>query len=75
MYVTITLKIDAVVLDISMDDQQLLYSGLQILKNNRKISCNTIPSFYRSTMQRRIVSAYKTLKEEAIANGDKLTAI
>lgn len=75
MYITITIKIDAMEIDISMDDQQLLYTGLQTLKENQKISCNTIPSFYQSAMQRRMVSAYKTLKEEEIANGDKLTAI
>lgn len=75
MYITVTLQIDDTEIDISMDEQQSLAACLQVLKDNYKVVSKEEPAFYRSVMQLRIVSAHKSLKEEDIANGDKLIAV
>ncbi|WP_024346999.1 hypothetical protein [Lacrimispora indolis] len=75
MYITITIQFDEVSFDISMDEQQRLFMGLKTLSDNHKVFYQKEPVFYRSEMQKRIISAYKTCKEEQIATGDKLIAI
>jgi len=75
MYITVTLQFKDTSFDISMDEQQKLCVALQTLRENRKVAYEQEPVFYRSEMQRRIVSAYKTCKEEQLVTGDKIIAI
>lgn len=75
MYITVTLQYKDKAFDISLDDRQKLNVGLQTLRDNQKVSYEKEPAFYRSEMQKRVVSAYRTYEEEQIASGDKLIAI
>lgn len=75
MYITVTIQFEGATFDISMDEQQRLFMGLKTLGDNHKIFYQKEPAFYRSEMQKRIISAYKTCQEEQIATGDKLIAI
>jgi len=75
MYITVTLQYKDKAFDISLDNRQKLTVGLQTLKDNQKVSYEKEPDFYRSEMQKRVVSAYRTFADEQIASGDKLTAI
>jgi len=75
MYITVTLQYKDKAFDISLDNRQKLTVGLQTLQDNQKVSYEKEPDFYRSEMQKRVVSAYRTFEDEQIASGDKLTAI
>lgn len=75
MYIIVTIQLNKLSYDISMDAQQQLCAGLRTLRENNKVFYGKEPAFYRSEMQKRIISAYKSCQEEQIATGDKLIAV
>jgi len=49
--------------------------GLTVLRESGKMLPGSMPAYFRSKQSEKLVSAYKTFQEEAIYDGDVLTAI
>ncbi|MCL2820417.1 MAG: hypothetical protein FWD38_06250 [Oscillospiraceae bacterium] len=49
--------------------------GLIVLRESGKFSGGETPAYYRSKQVEKLVSAYKTFNDEAIYDGDVLTAL
>ena len=75
MYITITLELDDQKSDIRIDSEQKISMGLTVLGESGKMSHGKMPAYYRSKQGEKLVSAYKTFHDEAIYDGDILTAI
>ena len=74
MYVTVTITTPDDSADIQIDSRQHIQAAGDILYSTGK-SLHGPTNFYRSRMQRRVVSALNTFDEEAILTGDELTLI
>ncbi len=72
MHIDFTLQIDEKKIDLSINSKQC--TG-EVAKDILRIRKDVLPDYYLSCMQKRTVSAYKTLEEENIKNGDRLVAI
>ena len=72
MHIDFTLQIDEKKVDLSMNCKQCINDIIENIFTTEK---EFLPDYYLSCMQKRTVSAYKTLEEENIKNGDRLVAI
>lgn len=75
MFINITVEIDGTRRDIRIDSEQKIKEGLQVLRQSGKLPMGIIPDYFRSCLNQRPVSAYKTFAEEGVFDGDILSAI
>jgi uncharacterized ubiquitin-like protein YukD len=72
MYITITLTTpEDQSFDIQIDGRQRISAAAEILTSTGKIK-HRPADFYRSKMQKRIVSSYNSFIQENIQTGDEL---
>ena len=72
MHIDFTLQIDETKVDLSMNCKQCINDIIENIFTTEK---EFLPDYSLSCMQERMVSAYKTLEEEKIKNGDRLVAV
>ena len=72
MHIDFTLQIDEKKIDLSINSKQCIG---EVAKDILRIRKDVLPDYYLSWMQKKTISAYKTLDEENIKNGDRLVAI
>ena len=72
MHIDFTLQIDDKKIDLSMNSKQCI---CEVTKDVLGIRKDLLSDYYLSCMQQRMISAYKTLEEENIKNGDRLVAV
>ncbi len=72
MHIDFTLQIDDKKIDLSMNGKQCIG---EVTKDVLGIRKDLLSDYYLSCMQQRMISAYKTLEEENIKNGDRLVAV
>ena len=72
MHIDFTLQIDDKKKDLSMNSKQCIG---EVTKDVLGIRKDLLSDYYLSCMQQRMISAYKTLEEENIKNGDRLVAV
>jgi len=75
MFITITVKTHESSADIRIDSEQKVGMGLQVLREAGKLAQGEPPAYFRSKQGEKLVSAYKTFQDEAVYDGDILTAI
>ena len=75
MFINITIEKNGVSLDIKIDSEQKIRDGLTVLQESGKLSEGDIPDFFKSRLQERPVSTFKTFHEEQIFDGDILSVI
>jgi len=75
MFIDITIEVKGIRQDIKIDSEQKIKEALQVLCQSGKMSATAAPDFYRSMLNQRLVSAYKTFADEGVFDGDILTAI
>lgn len=72
MYIDITIKVGDFEQDVSIDNRQIICVAMKII--NKKIPI-IFPMYFRSEIQRRIISSWFTFEEEGIVDGDCLVGI
>jgi len=75
VFINITIEIDGTKRDIRIDSEQKIKEGLLVLRQSGKLPMGTTPDYFRSKLNQRPVSAYKTFAEEGVYDGDILSAI
>jgi len=75
MFINITIETDGNRRDIRIDSEQKIKESLAVLRQSGKLPMGTAPDYFRSRLNQRPVSAYKTFSEEGIFDGDVLSAI
>ena len=75
MFIHLTIELYGARRDIRIDSEQRIGEGVNILRENGKLPAGPSPDAYRSRMNQKLVSAYRTFAEERIFDGDVLTAI
>ena len=75
MFINITIETDGNRRDIRIDSEQKIKESLAVLRQSGKLPMGTAPDYFRSRLNQRPVSAYKTFSEEDVFDGDVLTAI
>jgi len=74
MFITITITTPFDKNDIQIDCRKKIVAAQEMLISTRK-STAPLVFYYRSKMQKRLVSANNTFLDEDICSGDELTAI
>jgi len=74
MYITITLQESDGCWDLRIDDRQKISAAAGTLKQAGRTGCEP-PDFYRSRMQRRLVSSRNTFAQERVMTGDRLERV
>ena len=75
MFIDITIEMDGIRQDIKIDSEQKIKEALQVLFQSGKMPVASAPDYYRSMLNQRLVSAYKTFADEDVFDGDILSAI
>jgi len=75
MFINVTIEASGIQHDIKIDAAQKIGAGLQVLRQSGKLTFGESPDYFRSLLERRPVSAYKTFSEEGVHDGDILSAI
>ena len=75
MFINITIDVNGNRRDIRIDSEQKIKEGLSVLRQSGRIPIGDTPDYYRSKLNQKPVSAYKTFSEESVYDGDVLTAI
>jgi len=75
MFINLTIEINQQRRDIRIDSEQKIKDALSLLRQSGKLPMGDIPGYFRSRLNQKLVSAYKTFSEEAVYDGDILTAI
>jgi len=75
MFINITMEADGNRRDIRIDSEQKIRDGLMVLRQSGKLPMGAFPDYFRSHLNQRAVSAYKTFSEEGVFSGDILSAI
>jgi len=75
MFITITVKQGKLAKDIRIDSEQKIGVCLKVLREAGKMPNGEDPAYFRSELNEKLVSAYKTFQDEAIYDGDVLTVI
>jgi len=75
MFINITIGIDGQRRDIRIDSEQQIMEALSVLRQSQKLPMGAGCDYFRSRLNGRLVSAYKTFAEEDIYDGDILTAL
>ena len=75
MFISITIEIGETRRDIMIDSEQKISQSLQVLCQSGKLPVMPSPDYFRSRVNQRLVSAYKTFAEEGVFEGDILSVI
>ncbi|MCL2034946.1 MAG: hypothetical protein FWG94_09475 [Oscillospiraceae bacterium] len=75
MQLTVTINLKGNEYNIQADANLPIQNAAQALDENFNLSLPTLPEFYKSALQHRLVSAYFTFAEAEIENGDILFAV
>ena len=75
MFIKVTIEARGIQHDIKIYTAQKIGAGLQVLRQSGKLPYGESPDYFRSLLERRPVSAYKTFAEESVHDGDILSAI
>ena len=75
MFISITIEIGETRRDIMIDSEQKISQSLQVLFQSGKLPVMAAPDYFRSMVNQRLVSAYKTFAEEGVFDGDILSVI
>ena len=75
MFINLTIEAGEVRRDIRIDSEQKIKDALAILRQSGKMPMGTAPDYFRSRLNQKLVSAYKTFSEEEVFDGDILSAI
>ena len=75
MFINLTMEVNGVRRDIRIDSQQKIKESLAILRQSGKLPMGNSPDYFRSRLNQRLVSAYKTFSEEDVFDGDVLSAV
>ena len=75
MFISLTIEANNVKQNIRIDSEQKIGEGLAVLRESGKLPKGSTPDYFRSYLNQRLVSAYKTFAEEQIFDGDVLTSI
>ena len=75
MFINVTIETDENRRDIRIDSEQKIKEGLSVLRQSGKLPMGDFPDYFRSRLNKRLVSAHKTFSEERVFDGDILSAI
>ena len=75
MFINITIEAEGKRRDIRIDSEQKIKEGLAVLRQSGRLPMGEIPDYFRSRLNQRPVSAYKTFADENVFDGDILSAI
>ena len=75
MFITLTIEAYGEKVDVRLDSEQKISEGFRILQERGQLPKGDIPNYFRSHINRTLVSAFKTFEEESIFEGDVLKAI
>jgi len=75
VFINITIELGKMRKDIRIDSEQKIKEGLIVLCQSGKLPMCQAPDYFRSRLNRRPVSAYKTFAEEGVFDGDVLSVI
>jgi hypothetical protein len=75
VFISITIEADGIRRDIKIDSEQKVGEGLLVLRQSGKLPLGIAPDYFRSRLNQRPVSAYKTFSEERIFDGDVLSVV
>lgn len=73
--IVFTLKAEGKSFDLSFDSDMSLYEVVLVLKESSKLSFDFECDFWKSKLEQRLVSTYKSCREEGIQSGDILEAV
>jgi len=73
--INITIEVGGIRRDIRIDSEQKIKEGLSVLRQSGKLPMGRSPDYFRSGLNQRLVSAYKTFAEEEVFDGDILSVI
>ena len=75
MFINLTIEVNGTRRDIRIDSDQKIKESLNVLRQSGKLPIGPMPDYFRSRLNQRPVSAYKTFSEEMVFDGDELQAI
>ena len=75
MFINLTIQSGEGRRDIRIDSEQKIKEALAVLRQSGKLPMGKVPDYYRSRLNQRLVSAYKTFSEEDVYDGDVLSAV
>lgn len=75
MFISATIETSDGKADIRIDSEQVIGQGLKVLRESGKLPSGSVPDYFHSRLNRRLVSAYMTFAEEQIYDGDILSAV
>jgi len=75
VFINITIEAGSNRRDIRIDSEQKIKEGLAVLRQSGKLPMGEAPDYFRSRLNQKPVSAYRTFLEEEVFDGDILTAI
>jgi len=75
MFINLTIEFAVVKCDIRIDEEQKIGDGVKVLQERGLLPVGYIPDYFRSHVRQKLVSAYRTFREEEIYDGDILTAL
>jgi len=75
MFINLTMEVNGTRRDIRIDSGQKIKESLNVLRQSGKLPMGSTPDYFRSRINQRMVSAYKTFSEESIFDGDVLSAL
>jgi len=75
MLIDITIETGNTRHDIKIDTEQKIGTGLEVLRQSGKLPMGARPDYFRSMLNQKLVSAYKTFAEEEVFDGDILSVV
>ena len=75
MFLTLSIEAEHGQADVRIDSEQVIGEGLRVLRESGKLPGGAVPDYFRSHMNQRLVSAWRTFEDEQIYDGDILSAI
>jgi uncharacterized ubiquitin-like protein YukD len=61
--------------DVRIDAEQCVGQGFAVLVRSGKVSAVATPDFFRSRLNERLVSGYRTFADQRVLNGDVLSIV
>jgi len=75
MFINLTIEFAGVNCDIRIDGEQKIGDSVKVLQERGLLPVGYDPSYFRSHVRQKLVSAYRTFSEEGIYDGDILTVL
>ncbi len=75
MFINVTIETLAGRQDIRIDSEQRIGEGLAVLRHSGKFGRGSVPDYFASRLNERLVSAFRTFADEQVFDGDVLSAI